>query len=139
MLERALGERYGVSIGSVPGAASGISAKEYFSQGIDYFRSGDYQQSMRSFTRAIKLSPNSAGAYNNRGLTYKNMGQYDRAIADFNKALELNPNSVEAYNNRGLTYNNMGQYDQAIKDYRVAARLGDEIAQRFLRSRGIDW
>ena len=65
--------------------------------------------------------------------------QLQQAIKDYDKAIELNPQDAIAYFNRGIAYGKLGNYQQAIKDFKTAARLGNEKAQDYLRSQGIEW
>ncbi len=64
---------------------------------------------------------------------------YQQAIKDFTKAIELKPDFALAYSSRGTTYGMLGNYKLAIEDFKVAARLGDAVAQDFLREKGISW
>ena len=131
MLRKAEEERYGVPIGSVPGTAFGISAKDYFNQGMDYGRSGDYQQSIRSFTRAIELNPGYAKAYFNRGVSYFKLDNDQLALYDFNKAIELSPRYADPYHVRGRIYATSNQYWRSIRDCNKAIELKPRFAEAY--------
>ena len=77
--------------------------------------------------------------YTRRGNAYAKKGQHDKAITEYSNALAVNPRYALAYYNRGVTHWNLKDRQQAIEDIRAAARLGDERAKRFLKSRGINW
>ncbi len=111
----------------------------YNNRGVAYGNLGNHRQVIEDCTKAIALDPKYAIAYSNRGNAYKNLGHYRQAIEDYNKAIELNPNYATAYHNRGNAYGNLGNHRQAIEDIKTAARLGDESAQKFLKSQAIGW
>src|SRR4030042_768531 len=73
-----------------------LDAHYYFEQGIEYYKTGQYDNALSDYNKALEINPNYAEAYYNRGTTYGKKGQYDNAISDFNKALEINPKFTEA-------------------------------------------
>jgi hypothetical protein len=44
-----------------------------------------------------------------------------------------------AYLNRSIAYIRLGDNNLAVNDLKTAAKLGDERAKNFLRSKGISW
>jgi tetratricopeptide (TPR) repeat protein len=115
-------------------------AGAYFSRGIAYSSLGNNQQAIADYNKTIELNPQNAEAFYNRGVfIYGKLGNYQQEITDLNKTIELNPLYADAYFARGLAYGILGIDQQSIKDIRIAARLGQEKAQDFLRSREIEW
>ena len=64
-------------------------AADYFSFGIHYQQSREFDKAMDNYDQAIELNPQYADAYNNRGETKASLDDYHGAIADYNKALEI--------------------------------------------------
>lgn len=95
----------------------------YDNRGNAYAMSGNYQQAINDYSRAIALNQGYAGTYTNRGTAYRSMGNYQQALSDYNRAIELEPENAMAYRNRGDTYNKLGNYQDAIRDYGMAIRL----------------
>jgi regulator of sirC expression with transglutaminase-like and TPR domain len=62
-----------------------------------------------------------------------------QAIHDYNKVIELNPIDALAYCTRGFAYSILGNEEQALNDLKIAARLGDKVAEYYLREKGISW
>ena len=107
-----------------------------YDQGIEFFKKGQYDQAIASFTKAIQASPKNAVYYNSRGLAYYDNKSLDKAIADYNKAIQLDPKFAVAYNNRGLAYYYKGAPDRAMADYNKAIAAGSQIC-RGLRQPGV--
>ena len=76
--------------------------ENYFNQGIEKAKEGDWHGAETNFDRAIELKPDFAFAYNNRGITKRMQHDWAGAIDDYSKAIELETNFALAYNNRGF-------------------------------------
>lgn len=100
-----------------------FTANIYLKRGILYRKTGEFQKAIKSYNKAIELSPKLSEAYYQRGMVYDVLRKDQRAMEDYNKAIELNPKSPHIYNNRGIKHNKLGQYHQAIKDYDKAIEL----------------
>jgi len=72
----------------VPSASvvAGAKAENFFIQGNEKYKKGDYQGAIQAFSQAIVLNPNYAEAYNNRGSARRTLGNSQGAIADYNQA-----------------------------------------------------
>ena len=108
-----------------------MTAWDYYRQGNRYYFSGEYENAILSYEKAIKQKPDYAEAYNNRGVTYGKLGESEKAIVDFSKAMELKPDDVEAYNNRGNVYGSMGESEKAIADHNKAIELKPDCAKAY--------
>ena len=115
-----------------PAAAHAASDEsDYFQKGISSAESGNYEEAIKNFAKAIELNPKDAAAYYNRGNAYGKLGTYEEAIRDYDKAIELNPKNAEAYSNRGNAYVNLGNHQQAIKDFDKAIELNPKNAMAY--------
>ena len=83
---------------------------------IEEERQEEYDKSIKYYTKAIELKPDSSAAYYNRGIVYAQKDDYELAAKDFTKVIEFKPDDVDAYNNRGACYINTGEFNCAIKD-----------------------
>ena len=52
---------------------------------------------VKSYEKAIAISPDYAEAHNNLGNTFKELEQLDDAINCYEKAIAINPNYAEAH------------------------------------------
>ena len=93
-----------------------LNAVDWFDRGSSLIVSGQFQDAITAFNKAIELNPEYARAYSVRGFAYAKTDQPQKGIKDCDKAIELKPNYAEAYINRGFAYYKSRYYDQAIKD-----------------------
>ena len=64
-------------------------AEDYYRQGLEKGKRGNYREAIKDFTEALHLNSNSAKAYKYRGLAYSKLRENQAAIEDFQKAAEL--------------------------------------------------
>lgn len=76
-----------------------VTADDYVTLSLIYYRIGLYQKSIEACNSALKLKPNYDLAYCNIGAAYLKMQLWDQSIAASKKALEINPAVVNANNN----------------------------------------
>jgi tetratricopeptide (TPR) repeat protein len=108
----------------------GGSARRHFNQGVANYNSGDYEQAIADYSKAIELDPDDATAYSNRGSAYKESGDLEQAIADYNKAIELDPDDGTVYNNRGNAYVDIGELEDAIADFEWYLEVAPNVLER---------
>ncbi|MEK0181955.1 tetratricopeptide repeat protein [Microcoleus anatoxicus] len=121
----------GVKVPSAP-VATGPKADDFFIQGEDKYKKGDYQGAVADYNQALRINPNYAEAYFSRGLARSDLGDKQGAIADYNEALRINPNDVIAYYNRGVARYKLGDKQGAIADYDQALRIDSNNASFYL-------
>ncbi|MEM8856957.1 MAG: tetratricopeptide repeat protein [Chloroflexota bacterium] len=103
----------------------------YFSLGLLFQSTGEYDQAIANYDQVIKIDPQDAGAFNNRGNAYARKGDLDQAIADYDQAIALDPQYAFSFNNRGLAYSDKGDLDQAIADLNQAIALDPQLDGAF--------
>lgn len=74
-----------------------------------------------------------------RGRYHALRGQAELAINVYTQAIEKSPELTAAYRNRGALYISVSDKRNALRDIGTAAQLGDERAQDYLSSKGIEW
>jgi tetratricopeptide (TPR) repeat protein len=115
------------------------TAKEYFNKAYQFVDAGNLQEAIFLYNLSIEKDPQFTDAYYNRGVIYYFLKDYKNAISDFDKTIRLNPAYAMAYASRGQVYEGIKDNNQAITDYKVAAKLGDNDAKNYLKSKNIDW
>ncbi len=108
-----------------------LSATDWFKKGWAFRVSGDSDNAIEAFSKAIELDPYYADAYNRRGWEYGMKHQYDRGIEDYNKVISLEPGNAGAYRMRGNYYYNKGQDSRGLADYKKACELNRDIMAPF--------
>jgi len=96
-------------------------------RGNAYDGTGELDQAIAEFTKAIDLAPKLALAYASRGAAYAKKGDPDQTIADASKAIELDPK----YALRGWAYAKKGDPDQTIADASKAIELDPKLAMAY--------
>ncbi|HHP7245619.1 MAG TPA: tetratricopeptide repeat protein [Elainellaceae cyanobacterium] len=120
-----------ISGGVVEESYQATTAVEFYQQGIEKTRAGDYQRALADHNQAIKLNPNLAEVYDQRGFVYYRLKDYSAAFADYSQALDLNPNLASVYYHRGLTRFALGYSQTAIEDYTQAIHHDPNHAQAY--------
>lgn len=80
---------------AVPQAVS-TDAKLEYNKGIDYFNSGQFDNAVSAFRRAIELEPNYIDAYYNLAMTFDYLHQYEASISMFNELIKRKPDDYSA-------------------------------------------
>ena len=93
-------------------------ALAYHYRGVEYLKSGRYDEAIADLDHAIQLEPvKLPTAYSDRGIAYRKKGDYAKAIADYSEAIRVWPDWHDWYFNRGLAYAADHQYTEAIADF----------------------
>lgn len=97
-------------------------ADSYKLEGNDYFKEGDFQKSLKSYTLALRTCPlafekDRAMMYSNRGAAKMKMNLNVSAIEDCTKAIELDSTYMKAYYRRAQLYEATDKLDEALADY----------------------
>ena len=133
---------YGYQYASIKNAeirimtANPTSTEEWLDRGRAYSVTGNYENAILDFTKAIDLKPTNAAAYDGRGGAYVGKKDYIRAVADLTEAIRLNPKSVYSIVDRGHSYFLMKDYDRSIADFTEAIRLNPRMSDYYHKDRG---
>lgn len=105
--------------------------EEYKQQGIVAMASGDYDQALDLFGKALDLSGGSVGAQEIDICYYKaaalyQAGQIQEAIAVYDALTEYDEQNADAWFLRGSIYAGQRDLEKALEDYRQAVKLDDE-------------
>jgi Flp pilus assembly protein TadD len=108
-----------------------------YNKGVIYFRLGQYQRAILSFSDAIRVRPDYAEVYYNLGIIYHALGQSQVAIKNFNEAIRIMPNHANAYNNRAFIYLNMKNNFAGCSNALKACQLGNCKTLTWAKDQGI--
>ena len=91
--------------------------------GIFHLRSGDLDQSIDHFHKALEIAPQFAPAHANLGAALRRKGILDEAVDHLLMALEIRPDIPEAYNNLGIVLAQMGKPEEALQHFSRATQV----------------
>ena len=114
-------------------AAYAQSAEDWFKSARAKASSGDYEEAIDDYTKALKINPQFADAYFHRGILKGRLGDAKGAISDADKAIKINPQNAMAYASRGIAEELGGDLQRACADWRKAALLGNTFASEMVR------
>ena len=100
------------------------TAEAYSGRGLTYLSTGELDNALADFNKAIELNHRYAEAYNGRSAVYRGKGDFDNALADSNKAIQLYPNDPKGYHGRGLAHLYKNNFGNAIADFSKTIALG---------------
>ncbi|TIC03001.1 FAD dependent oxidoreductase [Wallemia mellicola] len=82
-------------------------------EGNAAFKRGEFAESVKLYTEAIKRLPDNARAYTNRATAYNKLAALPEALKDANKAIEIDPSFVRAHIRKAMVLFGMRDYTQA--------------------------
>lgn len=93
---------------------------------------GQYDQAIRDFTVAIKISRKDETAFLGRAAAYELSGNFAAAVQDYSTAIQMDPTAEAAFLGRGIAYEHTGNYAAAIQNYSAAIAIDpdDNVAWR---------
>ena len=106
-----------------------ISPMWYFTvQGFAYRNTGQYEEAVQSFKKALLLQPKYTSAMLGLGMVYNIMGQNEEAITTFKKLLQVNPNSHRAHIQLAISYSLTGQKEKAHAEAKEVLRTNPKFS-----------
>jgi len=85
-----------------------LTAQQWFERGFD---TGQLEEKVRFYSKAIRLKPDYALALYNRAYARYLEGDAEGGAEDYNQAIRLQPNYAEAFNSRGDVPGNKTDFD----------------------------
>jgi len=97
-------------------------AMAYNLRGTALRQTGNPQQALQDFTRAVELAPDETN-YFQRAATYQMLGQHQLALADLDQVIAIKPDGAQAYFARAQSRRATGDAAGAVQDHRRALLL----------------
>jgi len=85
----------GVIFWSIAIREESMSAEDYLQLGIKKGASGEHNDAIEAFKKALNINPNYIAAYLSLGNAYGNTGRYEESIASYKEGIQLNPRHRE--------------------------------------------
>uniref|UniRef100_A0A8D0GFI5 Protein unc-45 homolog B n=1 Tax=Sphenodon punctatus TaxID=8508 RepID=A0A8D0GFI5_SPHPU len=94
--------------------------------GNKYFQTNDYENAIKSYTKAIKLTKDKsllAVLYRNRAACCLKKENYAQAASDASRAIDIDAADIKALYRRSQALERLGKLDQAFKDVQRCATI----------------
>ena len=91
------------------------TAEDWNNKGGALFESGQFNESIAAYDKAIEINPQYADPWYNKGNALSFMGRYQDAIEAYNKSLEINSLDADVWNNKGIA---LSTWKDMMKPYR---------------------
>ncbi len=91
--------------------------------GIMNTASGNYEQAINHFQRALDIDPKYNPAFRGLAKAYDSQGKSEKAVHTFKQAIKLKPEYWQGYKDLGIHYLNKGNYKSAINQLQKAVAL----------------
>ncbi|GFR00300.1 RNA polymerase II-associated protein 3 [Trichonephila clavata] len=98
-------------------------------KGNEFFKNGDYDSAINSYTVGMELDPENALLPANRAMAFLKKEQFQTAENDCNLCLSLDPTYVKAYLRRGTARKALDKTDLARSDFIKVLELEPENKQ----------
>ncbi|HEX6730965.1 MAG TPA: tetratricopeptide repeat protein [Pyrinomonadaceae bacterium] len=102
---------------------NGVDHDDYFSLGEAYLRTGQYQDAVGAYRKALEIVPGHVWTQAGLAEAHIALKQYDQAIASAKLALKQGPYDARTNRMLGDAYAGMHQYDKAIEYYKESIRV----------------
>lgn len=87
--------------------------------GHTYNLTGQYQEAVPYYERAVALGDNSDRTIRELANTYLVLKMYQQALPNYQLLLQLNPNDVEAHSSLAYIYAQQGRLEEAVQENRL--------------------
>lgn len=98
----------------------------WFERGNTFSKSGQYEQAIAAYDKAIQIQPELVTVWLRRGEALFNLKRYEEAIASYDNAIQIKLDSDEVWYYRGLALHYSNRYEEAVASYNKAIQLKDE-------------
>lgn len=93
-----------------------LSKKEK-DEGNVFFKAGNFPESIKKYSEAIKRNPKDAVPYSNRAAAYMKLGEFPMALRDCDRCLELDDTYIKAYIRKGNIHFYMKEFHKCLTVY----------------------
>ncbi|MCD4816210.1 MAG: tetratricopeptide repeat protein, partial [Methanosarcinales archaeon] len=97
--------------------------------GTSYLHVNNFNESIETYNKVIKINPQYAEAWNNKGVALGNLGRFEEALIAYDKAIEINPQHAGAWYNKGTVLGNLGRFEEASIAFDKAIEINPQYAE----------
>lgn len=100
-----------------------IVNKKHIDKSVDFRKSKDYENVLKSCDKALKADPKYLDGWNEKAAIYIDKAEYKKAIESCDKAIKIDPKYFYAYNNKAIALRMSGDYEKALKSCDIAIKI----------------
>ena len=109
-----------------------LSASDHEEYAFEAFYSDQYEESIKNYDMAIKLSPQNSSLYHWRGKVKNSMKRYVDAIVDFDKAIGIDSKKSDVFYSRGLAKYHLQRYRESITDFDTGIEINPNDTNAYI-------
>ncbi|MBW2051440.1 MAG: tetratricopeptide repeat protein [Deltaproteobacteria bacterium] len=109
-----------------PGSKVAFDSVSLNISGDKLFESGDLEEAIAEYEKALKLNPNDLNVLNSLGVCYGHQHNLDRALECFQRVLKLEPQNLMAHFNQGFALSMAGRKEEALESFRRAVEIDEQ-------------
>ncbi|HEX9652928.1 MAG TPA: protein kinase, partial [bacterium] len=102
---------------------SNLLAPVHVTRGLLHAETGEQQQALIEFQKALEIEPHNAEAQRGRAQAFTALGEIDKAEEIYKKAIAIKPDYWGGYNDLGVFYYRHGRYEEAIPQFKHVIEL----------------
>lgn len=122
-----LGEKYSPDASVSEADIPAPTWREQYDLGIRYISTGDYDEAIASFIKAIEIDPEVYDAYHGLGDAYAGAGDYDNAIEAYKTAILIDNKHSKTYIKAAELYVESGEYSLAVSLLEQGKEITDSV------------
>jgi tetratricopeptide (TPR) repeat protein len=112
-----------------PGPDARREAKEHFSKGNEYAKTGQFDAAISEYIEAVALDPDNSNTYENLAISYAKTGNFTDAVKTMQTAIRLSPSDSMKYSTLGIIYHADNKLQRALEQYIQCVRLNPGFAE----------
>jgi len=98
-------------------------AMKLYNNGFFLTKSGNIEEAIKSYRKAIEIDENYCDAMDNLGLLLRKQNKIDEAILWYKKSIEIFPKNSVSHNNLAVAYSIKGSFNEAISEFKVMINI----------------
>ena len=110
---------------------SSPEARKHYETAVEYFNTGDYDNAIKYYNKAIKKDPQFVEAYDNIAVLYRKSNNLEKAIEYNKKSIEIYPQGPMAHQNLALIYSIQGNFEASLKEYQALSEINENDPESY--------
>lgn len=101
-------------------------ARRLYNNGLAQTDSGNFQEAIKSYLKAIEIDSNYCDAMDNLGLLYRRQNNLDEAIVWYERSIKVFPDNIVPHNNLAVAYSMKGLINESISEFKTSIKINND-------------